>query len=115
MIKECALAVFAFTTILGWDYYAERCCEYLFNGSRAAVQVYRWLYIFAVFIGPFLTLSQVWTVADIFNALMAAPNLIGLVLLNGVAARAVQDYFHRLETGEYKDGYPKLPLGCHQK
>ena len=114
-VVMCALAFFAFTTILGWYYYAERCCEYLFNGSKTAVQVYRWLYIFAVFIGPFLTLSQVWTVADIFNALMAAPNLIGLVLLNGVAARAVQDYFHRLETGEYKDGYPKLPLGCHQK
>lgn len=46
---------------------------------------------------------------------MAAPNLIGLVLLNGVVARAVKDYFNRLETGEYKDGYTKLPLGCHKK
>ena len=114
-VVMCALAFFAFTTILGWDYYAERCCEYLFNGNMTAVQVYRWLYVFAVFIGPFLTLSQVWTIADIFNALMAAPNLIGLVLLNGVVARAVQDYFHRLETGEYKDGYPKLPLGCKKQ
>lgn len=111
----CALSFFAFTTILGWDYYGERCCEYLFNGNRTAVQVYRWLYIFAVFIGPFLTLSQVWTVADIFNALMAAPNLVGLVLLNGVVAKAVKDYFNRLETGEYKDGYAKLPLGCSRK
>ena len=114
-VVMCARAFFAFTTVLGWDYYAERCCEYLFNGSKAAVQVYRWLYVFAVFIGPFLTLSQVWTVADIFNALMAAPNLIGLVLLNGVVARAVKDYFDRLESGEYKDGYEKLPLGCHKK
>ncbi|MDO4175918.1 MAG: sodium:alanine symporter family protein [Bacillota bacterium] len=114
-VVMCALAFFAFTTILGWDYYAERCCEYLFNGSKVAVQVYRWLYVFAVFIGPFLTLSQVWTVADIFNALMAAPNLIGLLLLNGVVARTVKDYFNRLETGEYDDGYPKLPLGCHKR
>lgn len=114
-VVMCALAFFAFTTILGWDYYAERCCEYLFNGNMTAVQVYRWLYIFAVFIGPFLTLSQVWTVADIFNALMAAPNLVGLVLLNGIVAKAVKDYFNRLETGEYSDGFAKLPLGCHKK
>ena len=114
-VVMCALAFFAFTTILGWDYYAERCCEYLFNGSKAAVQVYRWLYVFAVFIGPFLTLSQVWTIADIFNALMAAPNLVGLVLLNGVVAREVKKYFDKLETGEYVDGYPRLPLGCHKR
>ncbi|MDD4201010.1 MAG: sodium:alanine symporter family protein [Eubacteriales bacterium] len=111
----CALAFFAFTTILGWDYYAERCCEYLFNGSMKAVKVYRWIYVFAVFIGPFLTLSQVWTIADIFNALMAAPNLIGLLLLNGVVAREVKKYFDALETGGYYDGYPTLPLGCHKQ
>ncbi len=114
-VVMCALAFFAFTTILGWDYYAERCCEYLFNGNKTSVMVYRWLYVIAVFIGPFLTLSQVWTVADIFNGLMAAPNLIGLLLLNGVVGRAVTDYFNRLETGEYKDGYPRLPLGCKDR
>ena len=114
-VVMCALAFFAFTTILGWDYYAERCCEYLFNGSKTAVQIYRWLYVFAVFIGPFLTLSQVWTVADIFNALMAAPNLIGLLLLSGIVAREVKKYFDALETGTYDDGYPKLPLGCHKR
>lgn len=109
-IIMCSLALFAFTTILGWDYYAERSCEYLFNGSKVAVQVYRWLYIFAVLIGPFLTLSQVWTIADIFNALMAAPNLIGLVLLSGVVARGTKDYFDRLESGAYDDG---LKLKAH--
>ncbi len=114
-VVMCALAFFAFTTILGWDYYAEKCCEYLFNGSKVAVQVYRWLYVFAVFIGPFLTLSQVWTVADIFNALMAAPNLIGLFMLSGIVKKTVADYFLRIEKGEYKDGYPRLPLGCHEK
>ena len=46
---------------------------------------------------------------------MAAPNLVGLVLLNGVVAREVKKYFDKLETGEYVDGYPRLPLGCHKR
>ena len=98
-----ALAFFAFTTILGWDYYAERCFDYLTGGSKAAVQVYRWIYILAVLIGPFLTLSQVWTIADIFNALMAAPNLVALVVLSGVAAMETRDFFRRLDSGEYQE------------
>ena len=72
--------LFAFTTILGWDYYSERCLEYLCNGNMTTVKVYRWLYILAaVLIGPFLTVSAVWTIADIFNGLMAIPNLIALL------------------------------------
>ena len=51
------LVFFAFTTILGWDYYGERCLEYLSNGSKKAVTVYRWLYILAVFIGPYMTVA----------------------------------------------------------
>ncbi len=98
-----ALAFFAFTTILGWDYYAERCFDYLTNGSKAAIQVYRWVYIFAVLIGPFLTLSQVWTIADIFNALMAAPNLVALIVLSGVIAMETKDFFRRLDSGEYHE------------
>ena len=98
-----ALAFFAFTTILGWDYYAERCFDYLTNGNKAAIQVYRWIYIFAVLIGPFLTLSQVWTIADIFNALMAAPNLVALVVLSGVIAMETKDFFRRLDSGEYQE------------
>ena len=98
-----ALAFFAFTTILGWDYYAERCFDYLTNGSKAAIQIYRWIYIFAVLIGPFLTLSQVWTIADIFNALMAAPNLVALIVLSGVIAMETKDFFRRLDSGEYQE------------
>ena len=98
-----ALAFFAFTTILGWDYYAERCFDYLTNGSKGAIQFYRWVYIFAVLIGPFLTLSQVWTIADIFNALMAAPNLVALVVLSGVIAMETKDFFRRLDSGEYHE------------
>lgn len=61
------LVFFAFTTILGWNYYSERCLEYLTGGRMGIVKVYRWLYIAAVFIGPYLTVSAVWTIADIFS------------------------------------------------
>lgn len=89
------LAFFAFTTILGWDYYSERCLEYLVGGNMSAVKAYRWLYIIAVAIGPYLTVSAVWTIADIFNGLMAIPNIIALLALSGVVAKETKDYFAR--------------------
>ena len=101
-ILMTCLAFFAFTTILGWDYYSERCLEYLSGGNMKAVQVYRWLYILAVLIGPFLTLSAVWTIADIFNGLMAIPNLIALLALSGVIVAETRSYFDRLHTGRIK-------------
>jgi AGCS family alanine or glycine:cation symporter len=97
-ILMICLAFFAFTTILGWDYYSERSLEYL-TGSMTAVKVYRWLYIFAVLIGPFFTVSAVWTIADIFNALMALPNLIALLALSGEVVKETKSYFERLENG----------------
>ena len=81
------LVFFAFTTILGWNYYGERCIEYLFNREQSVVKGYRWLYILAVFIGPYMTVAAVWNIADIFNALMAFPNLIALLALSGVVVR----------------------------
>lgn len=87
------LVFFAFTTILGWDYYSERCLEYLSGGREKVVKVYRWLYILAVFIGPYMTVKAVWTTADIFNGLMALPNMIALFALSGVVAREVRDFF----------------------
>ena len=89
------LVFFAFTTILGWDYYGERCLEYLSNGSMKAVKVYRWLYILAIFIGPYMTVAAVWTIADIFNGLMAIPNIIALFALSGVIAKETRAYFKR--------------------
>ena len=62
------LVFFAFTTILGWNYYGERCVEYLFNRNKGVVMGYRILYILAVFIGPYMTVKAVWNIADIFNA-----------------------------------------------
>ena len=89
------LMFFAFTTILGWDYYAERCLEYLSGGKMGPVKVYRWLYIAAVFVGPYLTVKAVWTIADIFNGLMAIPNIIALLALSGVVAKETKSYFDR--------------------
>lgn len=97
-ILMLCLVFFAFTTILGWDYYSERCLEYL-SGSRKVVKVYRWLYIAAVFIGPYMTVAAVWTIADIFNSLMAIPNMIALFALGGVVVRETKDFF-----GKYRSG-----------
>jgi AGCS family alanine or glycine:cation symporter len=104
IVLMICLAIFAFTTILGWDYYGERCLEYLTNRNMTAVKCYRWLYIFAVLIGPFLTLEFVWTFADIFNGLMAFPNLVGLLALSGVVVRETKDYFNRLNNGLIDEG-----------
>ena len=89
------LVFFAFTTILGWDYYSERCLEYLSGGNMKHVKVYRWIYILAVFIGPYMTVSAVWTIADIFNGLMAIPNMIALFALSGVVVKETKDLFAR--------------------
>ena len=94
------LVFFAFTTILGWNYYGERCVEYLFNRNKGVVMGYRILYIFAVFIGPYMTVKAVWNIADIFNALMAFPNLIALLALNGVIVKETRD-FHAKHNGSY--------------
>ena len=61
------------------------------------MKTYRWLYILAVFIGPYMTVAAVWTIADIFNALMAFPNLIALLALSGVVVKESRDYFTRLK------------------
>lgn len=90
------LVFFAFTTILGWNYYSEKCLEYLIGNKPAVLKGYRWLYILAVFIGPFMTVSAVWTIADIFNGLMALPNLVALVALSGVVVQETKKYFEKL-------------------
>lgn len=96
-ILMVCLVCFAFTTILGWDYYSERCLEYLTGGSQKAVKAYRWIYILAVFIGPFMTVSAVWTIADIFNGLMAVPNLIAIIALSGVAVAETKQYLKKID------------------
>ncbi len=92
-ILMICLIFFAFTTILGWDYYSERCLEYMTNGRTKPIKVYRWLYILAVFIGPYMTVKAVWTIADIFNGLMAIPNMIAIFALSGVVVKETRDFF----------------------
>ena len=101
-ILMLCLVFFAFTTILGWDYYSERCLEYLSGGNMKHVKVYRWIYILAVFIGPYMTVSAVWTIADIFNGLMAIPNMIALFALSGVVVKETKDFFRRHNESQYK-------------
>ena len=94
-ILMICLVFFAFTTILGWNYYSERCLEYLSNRNQKLVKIFRWLYIAAVFIGPYMTVSMVWNIADIFNGLMAIPNLVALIALSGVVAKETREYFDK--------------------
>ena len=94
-ILMACLAVFAFTTILGWNYYAERCLAYLFGYHRWLELSFRWVYIAAIFIGPYLTVEAVWSIADIFNGLMALPNITALIMLSGTVKKETMDYFAR--------------------
>ena len=89
------LVFFAFTTILGWDYYSEKCLEYLTNGNMVIVMIFRWVYILAVLIGPYFTVNAVFTIAAITNGLMAIPNCISLIVLSGVAAKETKSYFDK--------------------
>ncbi len=98
-ILMVCLIFFAFTTILGWSYYSERCLAYLTGAKKGITTAYRWLYIAAVFIGPYLTVSAVWTIADIFNGLMALPNIIALLALSGVMAKESREYFKKNKLG----------------
>ena len=94
------LVFFAFTTILGWNYYSERCLEYLTGGNQKALIIFRWAYILAVFIGPYMSVSAVWTIADIFNGLMAFPNMIAIFALNGIVVKETKAFFAK-EVKEY--------------
>ncbi len=89
------LAFFAFTTILGWDYYSEKCLEYLSNGRMHYVMLYRLLYIVAIAIGPYFTVNAVFTIADITNGLMAIPNCVSLIVLSGIVAKETKTYFDK--------------------
>ncbi len=91
------LVLFAFTTILGWNYYGERCAEYLLGVK--AILPYRIIFIVLVACGPFLKLEAIWVLADIVNGLMAIPNLIALLALSGVVV---------LETKKYQEHVAEL-------
>ena len=85
---------FAFTTIIGWNYYGERCTEYLFGIK--GIKPYKVIFIILVAIGPYLKLDLIWVLADIVNGLMAIPNLIALVGLRKIIIGETKDYFKTL-------------------
>ena len=95
MILVVGIITFAYSTILGWSYYGERCCEYLFG--KKGMLPYKILFIAVIVIGPVLSLDLVWTIANILNALMAVPNLIAVLLLSGVIARETKYYLKNLD------------------
>ena len=99
IIMVC-LTFFAFTTILGWNYYSECCLSYLTGSNKKASAVFRWLYVAAVFIGPYLTIEAVWSLSGVFNGLMAFPNVIALIALSGVVTAETKSYLKRLKEGK---------------
>ncbi|GGA64374.1 transporter [Pseudoclavibacter endophyticus] len=90
IVVALSIAFFAFSTILGWAYYGERCCERLF-GVRG-IFVYRIVFTLVIFIGCTVPLNVVWLFSDVMNGLMAVPNLIGLLVLSGFIARETKHY-----------------------
>ena len=89
------LILFAFTTILAWEYYGEKCCEFLF-GLRVAYG-YRWFYLVAVILGAVLSLNLVWALAHFMNALMALPNLYSIIRLSPEVSRQTKEYCEHLK------------------
>ncbi|MEF9991929.1 MAG: sodium:alanine symporter family protein [Romboutsia sp.] len=93
-----SLSLFAFTTILGWSYYGERCYEFLFGVK--GINLYRVVFVFMVLIGAFLKLEVVWIIADIVNGLMALPNLVALLALSPIVIMETKKYFEHLKEKE---------------
>ena len=94
-IVTVALAVFAFTTILGWSYYGERCWQYLF--SENSLMVYRALWVLAAVTFANVKVAFVWNLSDTLNGLMAVPNLIGLLLLAPMVFKVTREHFDKAE------------------
>lgn len=99
IVLTLGIITFAYSTILGWAYYGERCVEY-FAGSKGLVP-YRVLYIVVAVIAPIISLNVVWTVADILNALMSIPNLVAVLLLSNVIVKETKKYIHNLDAKDY--------------
>jgi alanine or glycine:cation symporter, AGCS family len=105
-ILVIGIAAFAYSTILGWSYYGERCVEYLFG--RCGMIPYKLIFVFILLIGPVIKLDLVWTMADIFNALMSIPNLIAVVVLSPVVVKETNYYLYGNRLDEYDK--TKLPV-----
>ena len=102
LIVTIGIILFAYSTILGWSYYGEKAIEYLL-GSKAIIP-YRWAFIISVGLGASMKLDLVWTLSDIFNALMAFPNLIGLIMLTPVVKAETLAYLRSLKKEPASEG-----------
>ena len=98
-ILVIGIVAFAYSTVLGWSYYGERCVEYLF-GTKGMIP-YRIFFILVLLIAPVISLDLVWTLSDIFNSLMAIPNLVALILLSGVVVKETNYYLYGNRLDEY--------------
>ncbi len=98
LLLMVGLVLFAFTTILGWNYYGERCVEYLLGVK--AILPYRVIFILLIACGPYLQLEEIWVLADIVNDLMAIPNLIALLALTGVVVAETKAYKQHLKASK---------------
>jgi AGCS family alanine or glycine:cation symporter len=98
-IVSIGLAIFAFTTIIGWSFYGEKCTQFLF-GEKSNIP-FRVLWVLAIPLGtlPIVDLGSLWLVADTLNAMMAIPNLIALLLLSPVVFKLTRDYFNNPDDG----------------
>ncbi len=90
-VVAIALSVFAFTTILGWSFYCEKCVQFLFGVK--AIKPFRILWVIVVPLGAVSSLEFIWLLADTLNAMMAIPNLIALALLSPVVFALTREYF----------------------
>ena len=95
VILVVGIITFAWSTILGWSYYGERCAQYLWG--KKAILPYKIIFVAVVVVGPVLALDLVWTIADILNAFMAVPNLIAVLLLSGTIAKETRHYLRNLD------------------
>ncbi|HCQ6268628.1 TPA: sodium:alanine symporter family protein [Clostridioides difficile] len=98
ILLTVSLTLFAFTTILGWSYYGERCFEFLFGVK--GMNGYRTVFVAMVLLGAFLKLEVVWIIADIVNGLMAIPNLIALLALSPIIVSETKKYFEHINSPE---------------
>ena len=101
-ILTLAVVLFAFSTMISWSYYGERCWESLFGGSNLSVYTYKAIFIFAVFIGAIVPLGAVLDFSDMMILCMAFPNVLGLILLSPKVRRDLLDYWQRYKSGEFK-------------
>ena len=92
-IVTVGMVLFAFATIVAWYYYGEKCVEYLFKGKKIAMRGYQIVYTIMVYVGCVASLDAVWEFADLFNGLMAIPNLIALIALSGSIKKLNDDFF----------------------